>query len=57
MLASLRWPRLNPRRVDVGFVVDVVELGQVFLWYFCSTVLVSSELSLMLITSSDTDAV
>lgn len=31
MLASPRRPGLNPRRIDLGFVVNIVELGHVFL--------------------------
>jgi hypothetical protein len=34
LLASPRRPGLNPRRIDVGFVVDIVELGQGFLPVF-----------------------
>jgi hypothetical protein len=30
-MASQRKPGLNPGRIDVGFVVDIVELGQVYL--------------------------
>jgi hypothetical protein len=33
----LQWPKLDPRAVHVGFVVDIVVLGQVCSKYLVST--------------------